>query len=255
MIPEGAVVRPKPIKPLGRPAYGSTPHLPGSRVGAGDWHLHEGQALILCERARDALDRIVVSEKLDGSCVAVARVDGAAVALTRAGYRAEDSHFEQHHHFARWVAARRKRLLGMLAEGERVPGEWLLQAHGIRYELASPEELFVPFDVFSPGRGKHRPDGRIMRRELDERCGNAGLRPAALISSGPPLSVEAALGLLGDRGAHGATEAPEGAVWRCERQGAVEFLAKFVRHDKADGKLLPEVSGGEPVWNWPPEDI
>lgn len=33
-------------KPLGIKAYGSIPHLPGSRLGAGDHHLAIGQALI-----------------------------------------------------------------------------------------------------------------------------------------------------------------------------------------------------------------
>ena len=33
-------------KPLGRKAYGSIPHLPGSRIGPGDHHCHEGQRRI-----------------------------------------------------------------------------------------------------------------------------------------------------------------------------------------------------------------
>ena len=30
-------------KPLGRKAYGSIPHLSGSRLGPGDYHCHKGQ--------------------------------------------------------------------------------------------------------------------------------------------------------------------------------------------------------------------
>ncbi|KKL70160.1 hypothetical protein LCGC14_2107750, partial [marine sediment metagenome] len=33
----------------------------------------------------------------------------------------------------------------------------------------------------------------------------------------------------------------------------VLFLAKWVRPDKEDGIYLPEISGGEAVWNWRPD--
>lgn len=61
-------------KPLGHKAYGSIPHLPNSRLGVGDYHCHEGQARICCEKARDKHDRIIVTEKLDGSNVCVANI-------------------------------------------------------------------------------------------------------------------------------------------------------------------------------------
>ena len=66
-----------PKKPLGIKAYGSICHLPGSRLGVGDHKLNEGQTRILTERARDKHDVVIVQEKLDGSNVAVARVNGA----------------------------------------------------------------------------------------------------------------------------------------------------------------------------------
>ena len=40
-----------PIKPLGRKAYGSIPHLPGSRRGPGDWGLSDAQARICLTKA------------------------------------------------------------------------------------------------------------------------------------------------------------------------------------------------------------
>lgn len=43
---------------------------------------------------------------------------------------------------------------------------------------------------------------------------------------------------------------PEGVVYRVERHGKVDFLCKWVRPDKVDGKYLPEISGKPPVWNW-----
>ena len=47
----------KGYKPLGGKAYGSIPHLIGSRVGPGDHHCHEGQARIATEKVRDKHDR------------------------------------------------------------------------------------------------------------------------------------------------------------------------------------------------------
>jgi hypothetical protein len=72
-----------------------------------------------------------------------------------------------------------------------------------------------------------------------------------LIHDGGPLSVETAMSLHGN-GDHGCLDEPEGAVWRIERKGEFDFIAKWVRSDKIDGKYLPEISKGEPVWNWRP---
>src|SRR5689334_8823639 len=81
-------------KPMRRKAYGSIGHLPQSRLGPGDWSVHEGQARIATFKPRDKHDRIIVTEKVDGSCVAVARVKGVIHALGRAGYPAESSPYE-----------------------------------------------------------------------------------------------------------------------------------------------------------------
>lgn len=44
-------------------------------------------------------------------------------------------------------------------------------------------------------------------------------------------------------------------MYRLERKGKVEFLAKFVRADFSPGHLLPEISGGDAVWNWRPTKV
>jgi hypothetical protein len=137
-------------KPLNAKAYGHIPHLPGSRMGAGDHHCSPGQARICCEKARDRHDTIIVQEKLDGTCVAVARVGGALWPLIRAGYPAVSSRYEQHRLFAGWVFERLDRF-EFLGEGERLCGEWLAQAHGTRYRLT--HEPFVAFDIM---RGQER---------------------------------------------------------------------------------------------------
>lgn len=61
-----------------------------------------------------------------------------------------------------------------------------------------------------------------------------------------------------DQRCYGELDTPEGAVWRVERTQAgvttVDFLAKFVRPGKVDGCYLPELNGGEAVWNWTEQD-
>ncbi len=97
----------KSTRPLGMKAYGHIAHLPGSRLGLGDHKLTLGQAKILTEKARDKHDRIIVREKLDGSNVAVARVDSELIPLGRSGYRAISSPYDQHKFFALWVMEKR----------------------------------------------------------------------------------------------------------------------------------------------------
>jgi hypothetical protein len=52
---------------------------------------------------------------------------------------------------------------------------------------------------------------------------------------------------------HGAIDPVEGAVWRVERKGSYDFMAKYVRPDKIDGCYLPDISGKEAIWNWRPQ--
>lgn len=125
----------KIIKPLGHKAYGSIPHLPGSRLGPADHHCEVGQARIATEKARDRHDLIIVQEKLDGSCCAVANIEGNIIALGRAGYPAESSEYPIHHVFTAWVKRNKARFGNLLSQGERAVGEFLAQAVGTRYEL------------------------------------------------------------------------------------------------------------------------
>lgn len=230
----------KPIKPLGRKAYGNIPHLPGSRLGLGDHHCHAGQDTICTTKARDKHDRIIVTEKLDGCNVAVAKVAGEVIALSRSGYRASDSPYVQHHAFHNWVAEHADRFGAVLDDGERLNGEWLAMAHGTLYALA--HEPFVVFDAMIG-------DKRLSWDEIGGRCAAGGLIRARVLSDGPPLTIEAALRHIETSG-HGALEEVEGAVWRVERKGAFDFLAKYVRPSKVDGKYLPDISGAGEVWLW-----
>lgn len=244
-------------KPLGRKAYGSIGHLPGSRMGPADHSCPEGYQRICCERVRDKFDRVVVQEKLDGSCVSVALIDGVIHSLGRAGWPAISSPYEQHRLFAEWVMLNEHRFRAVLQDGERVVGEWLAQAHGTRYDLTR-REPFVAFDIMCG-------DERLTFGEFEERIyrGESGprhepLMVPQLISYGcGAMSIDDAITRLGEFGGYGALEQVEGVVYRVERhlrdkKPRVDFLAKYVRPDKVDGKYLPEINGGEAVWNWKP---
>lgn len=228
------------IKPLGGKAYGSIPHLPGSRLGPADHHCHEGQEAICLRKARDKHDRIIVTEKLDGGCVAIARIDGLIVPLIRAGYPAKSALYEHLRLFHLWAMQNVYRFAG-LPNGWRVCGEWLALAHGTIYKVECP---FVPFDLM---KGKER----MPHDHMAAFCKSAQLKNAAVIHDGGPIGVEDALALAG-MGFHGAQEEIEGLVWRVERKGECDFLAKYVRPEKKDGKYLPEISGKDPIWQWKP---
>lgn len=235
-----------PEKPLGGKAYGSIPHLIGSRRGPSDSGVNDGQQRICTERLRDKHDEVIVQLKLDGSNVAAARIGGRIEALTRAGYRCADSPYPQHHMFARYVAERADLLRGLLDEGEWLSGEWLAQAHGTRYDLGH-RAPFVAFDLWRDRR-------RVPYDTLVYRVGfEAWLPLAPLLHRGGPCSVAQAMAAA-DARLYGELDPPEGAVWRVERrergQAHVDFLAKYVRPEKVDGCYLPELSGGPAVWNW-----
>jgi hypothetical protein len=248
----------EPEKPLGHKAYGSIPHLPGSRRGPADRGVNDGQYRICCEKLRDKFDHVIVQEKLDGSCVSVAKIGPNCVPLIRAGYAAISSHWYQHRLFADWVYQNYDRFDALLQVGERVCGEWLVQAHGTRYDL--PHEPFVAFDIMD---FQHRAPWD----EVAERVEAQGFitpsvieRPFKGIIPGFPISIEQVEEILTKFGSpkHGAIDPVEGAVWRVERKGKVDFLAKYVRPGKVDGCYLIDFSGPvpkqqpAPTWNtWP----
>ncbi len=236
-------------KPLGRKNYGHIPHLPGSRMGPGDHKCHEGQARIATEKARDKNDEVFVQEKLDGSNVGVARIGDVIWPLGRAGRPAGSSPWQQHRHFHYWAHENRERFMTVLQDGERLVGEWLMQAHSTRYEL--PHEPFVAFDLMTG-------DVRTPYDEFLARLDGHFFIPE-LLHCGEPLSIGEAMHCLKVYGAHGATDPVEGAIWRVERdkptgekgnkKRVVDFLVKYVRPDKVDGLYLPDISGEEIVWN------
>lgn len=242
-------------KPLKRKNYGHIPHMPGSRMTPSDHKCNEGQFKIATIKTRDRHDEVIIQEKLDGSNVGVAKINNILYPITRAGWVATSSKYEQHRHFYNWVYENYERFMTVLNNGERLVGEWLMQAHGTRYRLK--HEPFVAFDLMI--EDKRLPYDEFMIR-LDNK-----LTTPVLLHRGEALNIEKTLNLLNIYGFHGAIDIVEGAVWRIERnisldeaynknkkRKVVDFLIKYVRPDKKDGCYLPEESGKEPVWNWYP---
>jgi len=227
-------------KPIGGKSYGSIPHLSNSRVGPQDYHCHEGQERIATIKARDKNDSVIVQEKLDGSNVGIARVKGLLYPLTRSGYIANTSPFEQHHLFYLWVNKNISRF-DFIKDGERICGEWMAQAHGTIYHNLK-EPLYV-FDLF-------RDNKRVDKVEYITRLSDCGLWFAPILWHGDPITTEKAMQMLGNFGFAKADGGPEGLVYRIYRNCKFDFMCKYVRVDKIDGKYLPEISGKEPIWNW-----
>ena len=233
------------MKPLGHKAYGHIAHFSGSRMTPADKHCHEGQQRIMTDKTRDWRDLIIVQEKVDGSNCSIARIDNKIVALTRSGYLADTSPYKQHHHFSKWVALNYNRFWSNLSNGERIVGEWMLQAHGTRYNLI--HEPFVAFDIMTG-------HDRLTYVEFLKRIIPSGLPTPRLIHIGQPMKLKHAIEAIKTSG-HGSIDPVEGVVYRCERLGKVDFLCKWVRPDKEDGKYLPEQNGGETIWNLDPDDL
>lgn len=228
------------VKILGINAYGSIPHLSLSKtLDATDKRISYGQERILTVKKRDRKDVIIVSEKVDGSCVSVCKIDGQVFALTRAGYHAWSSPYKQHIMFHNWVYIKNNmdRFHDMLGEGERIVGEWMAQTHGTRYDL--PHEPFIAFDIFN------KQNERICYLDFLNRCNKYDIVTTKLVSYGMPISIQDAYDIAKVSG-HGAIDKVEGVVWRVEREGKVDFLGKYVIPDKEDGKYL---FGDEEIWN------
>lgn len=226
------------MKPLNKRNYGSIPHLSNSKLGKMDYFIEEGKERILTEKKRDKHDTIFVFEKYDGSNVGVAKKDGKIFALTRSGYKAITSPYKQHHEFQKWVNERNCIFQHLLKEGERLVGEWMLQAHGLIYEIL--DEPIVFFDYFNSNN----------ERQPFEILEKTGLPLPRLLHKGGAVRVEELkpiLSLKTDR--IKSIEEPEGMVFRVERSDRVDFLAKWVRKDFKPGKYCINVKDDDLIYN------
>lgn len=232
------------MKPNPRKNYGSIGHLPKSRLGPGDHSLDERQASILLEKSRDFKDLIIVQEKLDGANVGVLKQDGKLIGLTRKGHRCIDSPMEQFQMLQRFIDDNES-CFSFLEEGERIIGEWIAMAHGTKYHIDN-DFPFIAFDIM-------REDERETYLNFRLRIGTK-IPVAHLLHIGHPISIRQIEKMIDTRngetyGFHGSLEPVEGAIWRVEREGKVDFLGKYVRHFKEDGKYFNE-DHSQLIWNW-----
>ncbi len=232
-------------RPLAHRNYGSIPHLQGSKLGAHDKFLHEGQDAIVRRGGRDRHDRVYASLKLDGTNVGVFKQDGRLLALQRKGYDCASSPYRMHHEFDAFVHERYARFDALLAEGERVVGEWLWQASGIHYVLRG--EPFLAFDLFTP-ENERLPWERIVERVEGAGFWVPAWRPVAtLTGEGAEAALLSALSAEFDavRPVEPAVR-HEGIVVRVERKGRVDFMGKWVRSDFEPGVYLPGLQEDSP---------
>lgn len=227
----------KPKKPTGKKNYGSIPHFKCSQLGPGEHHITDGQERIATKTARDRNDLVIVQEKVDGSNVGVAIIDNKVVAIQRHGYICENSPHQMHRYFHQWVQENKKRFLLVLGPGERLCGEWLMQAHGTLYDLV--HEPLVVFDLFTVD------NKRLTYHEFLLRVLPQKFIVPRLIHIGQPFPLKKALEAIKTSG-HGAVDGAEGFVYRVERNGKVDFLAKYIPPGKKVGKYLQLDT---PVWN------
>jgi hypothetical protein len=226
-------------KPLNKPAYGSIPHLIGSKAGVGDSYIHIGQHNICTEQPRKG-DLIIVQEKYDGSCVSVAKLDGKIIPLNKAGYHTDSSPYEQQNLFSKWVNYHKKTFDYLLEEGDRIVGEWMLQAHG---NITTFPKGFIAFDYFEGDR-------RLSMNEfLDKIKFSSLMFPRMLACSDLAVSIEEALLLLEEDDPIIPCDNREGLIYRVEREGKVDFIAKYVKPNFPNGRYLPEISGKDPIYN------
>ena len=230
------------MKPSGKKNYGSIPHISISKLGEGDHYITKGEERILTEKKRDKHDIIFSYEKYDGSNVGIAKINDKIFAITRSGYEAKTSPYKQHHIFSDWVYSNVVLFYDMLKEGERITGEWLLQAHGLKYKIESEPVLF--FDYFTPK------NERILQTDLRQITGKYGLTMPRLLSEGEPKSVNELLPILNLKTKEFESEEnPEGIVFRVERKGKVNFLAKWIRSDFPTGIYCIGVEDHNLTWN------
>lgn len=243
---------PSITRPTGKACYGHIKHLPGSRLGHKDSFCSLGEAIVATEKVWDNDDLVIVREKVDGCNVAVTKLNGEIVALSRGGYLCTQSEYEQLRSFARWVRARVWHFDAWLADGETIHGEWLAQACSTRYDFSQAQYAcpFVPFD-WSDSSGnklcyfdfKYRVHGLLE----DE-----GLCPAALLHIGGAVKPEVAMARW-DAKLRGNIDPGEGAVWRVERfdheldKYRLSFQTKWVRSDYLPGQFLKL---DKPYWNF-----
>ena len=228
------------LRVLKHKAYSGIGHLPGSRTGTADRHIHEREAARLLEACPDDCE-VIIQEKLDGSCVAVYRRGREILPLGREGDITYGSRNSSRRMWADWVKIHKDLFLDVLRDGEWLCGEWMAMVHTVRYD-----EVTFPFFAFDLFGADKKPKGYD---DLLERLAGSNIPTPALLHRGEALGIEAAMEHLKVKGAK-TQDGGEGAIWRMERQGIPKLKAKYVRPDFEAGLFLEETTGDISQWNW-----
>ena len=100
------------------------------------------------------------------------------------------------------------------------------------------------FDYFTPK------NERLLQSDLRQITGKYGLNMPRLLSEGEPIAVNALLPISNQKTkGFESEESPEGIVYRVERKGKVDFLAKWVRSDFPTGIFCINIEEQNLVWN------
>lgn len=232
------------IKPLGHKSYPSIPHLAYSKKTKGDRGVvNDGQEFLATRCSSGGNTLVIITEKVDGAGVSIARIGNDIIPLQRSGHLATASPYEHLQMFAEWTKKNESRFLGVLDDGERICAEWIAMVHTIPYLVYKDQDPLIVFDIMRNGYD------RATDLELSQRL-HSKFRLAHHVSVGKSMTPRRAMTMLGELGESGAMDRPEGCVWRVERGPATLFLAKWVRPDFEPGKHLSQFSGKPPIWNW-----
>lgn len=196
------------------PPYPRIPHLMSGRGTRDDrvLNLHELDALL----AHDVL----VEEKLDGANVVIWLEDGRVECALRSGLGGQDRG-RQLGPLRAWLAGRSESFRELLGE-RALYAEWLLVAHGTRYDALT--SYLVGLDLWSPTSGFSAPDVR------DQRFLRAGIAGPPELYRGAIDSVNRLESLLGVSRA--GSEPMEGIIIRA-LEGQEPRIAKLLHPDFA----------------------
>lgn len=211
--------------------YGSIPHLLGSKLGQHDKFITQGQNDIATKKARDWKDTIWVTEKIDGSNVGVVKQKDEVYAVTRSGYLCSESKFKTHHNFLNgFFHLFKNDLRQILNNGERMAFEFVDTKNpcSIEYEF-NKVYLLDYFDL----NNKRRPF-----LDLIWLSGLLNIDIPRIIHAGQPIDVKRLIKQEYALHSLYTNEQAEGMVYRVERNGEFDFMAKWVRQDFIPGKLL-----------------
>lgn len=202
-------------------SFGHISHLPGSKMRDDDTLLGENEINLLIGRRKDPLDRVIITEKIDGMNASVLREGDKLWPLSRKGYDVRSNPNPWIRIFANYVEDNYNRFMNLLNDGERVCGEWMIKTHTVKYDLKT--EPFILFDLING-------INRSLYSDFHYRVHQYHFPTTGLVHIGESIDPITALQILKE-GYHGAEDYPEGIVYKYEsyKNGFI-CSGKYVSH-------------------------